>query len=116
MGDPIDLLKSCGWYRARQKTHEVWKCPCGKHQMVFSKTPSDGRAYKNFLKDLLKMDCESVDAIRPPETEEVEPGVCMLCHKNLEPTTFKKEWVRHGEVTACLSHHGIKGWSRRRGK
>lgn len=110
--DPVRALEACGWTLARKRKHEIWRCPCGKHQMTLSKTPSDERAYKNFVRDLLKHDCKSLDPIRPKEAEAVEPGVCVICGRELPSTTFKRDWIRHDGVCVCLSHHGVKKWSR----
>lgn len=47
----LDQLKRAGAVLVRQKNHQVWRLPNGRHY-VMSQTPSDGRAEKNQLATL----------------------------------------------------------------
>jgi hypothetical protein len=53
-----DELRRIGAVLVRQKNHQVWRLPNGRHY-VMAQTPSDGRAGRNqaaVLKRLLKKD------------------------------------------------------------
>lgn len=108
-----DIMQESGWKLVRQKNHYVWQCPCGKHQLVESKTSSDHRAVKNNLADLMKTGCPSLIKEEEPEEKPKEKhadGVCSLCKKQLRGTDFIATWVEHGGRQVCLHHTGIKDW------
>ncbi|MCA6126765.1 hypothetical protein AI19_07030 [Thalassolituus oleivorans 4BN06-13] len=46
------LLK-LGWVLVRKKKHSILKAPCGE-MLTVSSSPSDARAYKNFISDIKK--------------------------------------------------------------
>jgi hypothetical protein len=112
MDDPIEVLNASGWVKARANKHQVWKCPCGKHQISFSCTPSDWRAYKNFMRDLIGTGCPSVEWLNGSEEEVVEGGTCKICGMALEPSGYKKKWIEHDGVRACIGHPGVGAWNR----
>ncbi len=58
------LFEGLGWTLARAKKHRVWRCPCGEHQVVTSKSASDGRAKKNAARDLKRTGCPTVKELR----------------------------------------------------
>lgn len=55
--DLAKQLNKVGWDRARQTRHQVWRCPCGDHQVVLPTSTSDYRAIKNKVAQLRKMNC-----------------------------------------------------------
>ena len=115
-------LEKCGWTLVRQKKHEVWKCPCGGHQITKPKTPSDWRSDKNTLSDLMGTDCPSLAALEeepeaPPDTrgwpQEWKDGkkpACHFCRKVLEPRELGKTFYHHGGMAACKRHPGVRAW------
>lgn len=51
MADIEKYLKNDGWYLARTKKHNVWKCDCGKHTITLPGSGSTrGHAFKNYIK------------------------------------------------------------------
>lgn len=41
-------LKKADWTLARETTHQIWRCPCGKHEQVTLPTTfGGGRGFKN---------------------------------------------------------------------
>jgi len=116
--DPVDILTRAGWTEVRQRKHRVWKCPCGKHQVSFSKTGSDWRSCKNTVSDIRKTGCPSVAALFvEPEPESKPypddmPLVCCICKKPLIEEMYGREWAFHDGVMAHLHHEGMRSWHR----
>ncbi len=40
-------LRGAGWTLVRRTKHEVWRCGCGKHQVVLPTTYGEGRSLAN---------------------------------------------------------------------
>ena len=40
-------IDGAGWLLVRQKRHQVYACPCGRHRMILPTTPGEGRATAN---------------------------------------------------------------------
>lgn len=71
MNDPEAILRAAGWLIARQRKHRVWKCPCGRHQIVTSVSGSDAyRGNRNKLRDIRHTGCPSLEPYlhRPTST------------------------------------------------
>ena len=108
-----DLLDAAGWTLVRERRHAIWRCPCGEHQMTVAMTPGDHRSDMNAIQTVLRMQCPSTVALEQMEAypwEEWLVPVCRFCQANLSLKAYKKEWVYHAGVFACLSHHGIPQW------
>jgi hypothetical protein len=115
MTTSLDIMQAAGWKLVRQKKHCIWQCPCGKHQVVVAKTPSDHRAVRNNIADLMKTGCSSVSNLDEPEElpkEKHADGVCFLCKKQLRGHEHLTVWVEHGGRQVCLHHPGIRDWHR----
>ncbi len=113
MKDPVTVMKEAGWTKISTRRHHKWRCPCGEHQITFSKTPSDRRAYKNTLAEIRRTGCRSLERVEVvPETPWPVDTVlvCKFCGAELDPTRHRKDWVYHEGVCACLSHPGVRAW------
>jgi hypothetical protein len=114
MTHPKKLLKESGWTLARNKKHEVWKCPCGKHTVTVYKTPSDHRNRENLMSDIMKTGCPSLDAPEEePPSPKWPPGSelkCLFCGRELDPE--EKDFCYHDGTFACFGHPGIRDWHR----
>jgi hypothetical protein len=64
------------------------------------------------LHDLLGTGCQSLEWFRGGDEEEVEGGSCVICKVALEPSGYKKKWVEHDGVKACVGHIGVRAWNR----
>jgi predicted RNA binding protein YcfA (HicA-like mRNA interferase family) len=56
-------LRRNGWKQVRQRTHGIWRCPCGEHQVTISISASDRRALLNAISDLRRMRCLSLKGV-----------------------------------------------------
>ena len=114
---PLEILKAAGWTEVGSRRHPKWRCPCGKHQVSFPSTPSDWRNDRNMLRDIRGTGCPSIEALEPdperpwPEGTEL---VCYCCKRTLVEGRYKKDWVYHDGMFACLAHQGVEKWHRSR--
>lgn len=113
----LALLNKAGWTDVGSRRHYKFRCPCGEHQISFSKSPSDWRAQRNLLRDI--QNCPSTqDLEEKPEYPWSEGAElrCLFCRKELDIGRYKKDWVYHDGNFACLSHPGIAKWSKKERK
>jgi len=123
METPQDLLIRAGWQMVRHKNHQIWRCPCGEHQVVLGSTPSDHRADKNNLTIILRAGCPSLRFLEEePEAKESSElsklekpkvssvSLCHFCRAKLSPGDRGRKWVSHSGIAACLTHQGIQAW------
>ena len=109
----VELLKAAGWTKVGSRRHPKWRCPCGGHQVSIPATPSDWRGEQNSLRDIRNTGCPSIanlelDPEHPwPADAELR---CMFCKKPLPEGRYKKDWVYHNGVFACLCHPGVDKW------
>ena len=117
--DPVYLLlNAAGWTMVRKKNHEIWQCPCGKHQVSIANTPSDCRTRKNELANIKRTKCPSLPVEEEPTPEpdhdddldDVFTYVCFCCKQELKTAEYRHTWVKHGQLTAHLCHHGVPTW------
>ncbi len=54
----VKEIERAGWHCIRDHKHLVWGCPCGRHLLTTSKTPSDPRAVKNALSTLRRLSAQ----------------------------------------------------------
>lgn len=57
------LLRKSGWYLARTRKHEVWRCSCGEHQTTIGISVSDTRAIKNKVAELRRYECPTLEGV-----------------------------------------------------
>lgn len=119
--NPLELLQLAGWKDSRNRKHNIWKCPCGKHHVVVSLSCSDWRGYKNLLADIKRLGCKSIsdllekdeeDKIVLPKELDGKELVCFICKKSLLIGEYGKSWAFHDDMMCHLSHHGMKEWHR----
>jgi hypothetical protein len=112
----IDLLQAAGWTEVKSRRHHKYRCPCGLHQVSFPKTPSDTRGDRNTVQDIVGTGCPSIEKVLHPTPVYPWPEgaelKCKFCGDALPAGRFKKDWVHHDGVFACLRHHGIEAWSK----
>jgi hypothetical protein len=53
-GSLVADFEAAGFTLARQKNHQVWRCPCGRHQVVTHCSPCGGRAHANALAQIAR--------------------------------------------------------------
>lgn len=53
-------LTKAGWRLVRQTNHEVWRCPCGEHQITLAVSASDHRAEMNKKAQIRATKCPSL--------------------------------------------------------
>lgn len=108
------MLLDNNWEDVDGAKHHKFRCPCGEHQISFALTPSDHRALKNLQADIKRMDCPSLRHVFQDDADfpwdENESLVCHFCRCELQEARFKKDWIYHDGIFACLSHKGVKKW------
>ena len=52
-------MRRAGWAIARSGRHLVWRCPCGRHQVVTPSTMGEGRSYRNNVALVRRQGCPS---------------------------------------------------------
>ena len=118
---PEKLLEKANWNRVRNRKHQVWRCPCGEHQVAFPSTPSDRRGPRNTISNIRRTECPSLKVLEPEVSYPWDKDAdlcCFICKKSLDVANYKKEWVYHTDehrpLFACLHHPGINKWHKRR--
>jgi hypothetical protein len=118
MTEARQLLLESGWLLARRNGHEIWRCPCGQHQVTMAITPSDHRAGKNAVAQIWRTGCSSLPLEEATDTalrrhDDLAPGQryeCHCCGKDLAHDDYRHTWVRHGATSVCLHHPGVPQW------
>ena len=115
----IALLNKMGWTDVSSRRHYKFRCPCGEHQISFSRTPSDWRTQKNLMRDIKGTGCPSLELLEEKPTYPWPEGAelrCLFCGATLDIGRYKKDWVYHDGNFACLRHPGIAAWSKQERK
>jgi hypothetical protein len=50
--DTAQLFQQSGFTLVRSKNHMIWRCPCGRHQLVTSTSRCGGRGDENAKADI----------------------------------------------------------------
>lgn len=108
--DLTKLLNEANWKLVRHRKHEVWHCPCGKHQLTCASTGSDFRGPANALSELRNMHCPSLAQLEHEHRLEEPVLPCHFCGKTWAPDRRNKGFYVHQGITACSGHPGVQKW------